>query len=87
MMIILQVSINKEIFNRDLNHDRNEAGLKKSKSFKTKKNNVYFKCYFSRGHIALSYKRRCEHRIRKTNILRALCMMQNNILNKQTTCQ
>ena len=26
---------------------------------------VVFKCYFSREHIALSYKKLCEHRIRK----------------------
>ena len=31
------------------------------------KNNimVIFKCYFSREHIALSYKEGCEHKIRK----------------------
>ena len=27
---------------------------------------VIFKCYFSREHIALSYKKWCEHRIGKT---------------------
>ena len=26
---------------------------------------VIFKCYFSRDHIVLSYKKWCEHRIRK----------------------
>ena len=26
---------------------------------------VIFKCYFSREHIALSYEKWCEHRIRK----------------------
>ena len=26
---------------------------------------VIFRCYFSREHIALSLKKRCEHRIRK----------------------
>ena len=36
---------------------------------------VIFKCYFSREHIALSLQKRCEHRIRKTNRLRALCIM------------
>ena len=36
-------------------------------------NNGYFKCYFSREHIALS------HKIRKTIRLKALCKMQNNI--------
>ena len=44
-------------------------------------NNSYFKCYFSREHIALSKNKkqqRCEHRIRKTNRLKALCMMQIN---------
>ena len=39
---------------------------------------VIFHCYFFRGHIALPL-RRCEHKIRKTNRLKALCMMQNNI--------
>ena len=38
-----------------------------------------FKCYFSRGHIALSPKKLCEHRTRKTNGLKALCMKQSNI--------
>ena len=47
---------------------------------------VIFKCYFSGELIALSLKKyiykkkqkkkRCEHRIRKTNRLKALCMMQ-----------
>ena len=48
---------------------------------------VILKCYFSREHIARSLKKRCEHRNRKTNRLKALCVMQNNILNKQTMCQ
>ena len=38
-----------------------------------------FQCYFSREHISLSLKRQCEHRIRKNNRLKAMCMMQNNI--------
>ena len=43
-------------------------------------------CYFSREHVALPLKKRCDHRIRQINRLKALCMMQNNILNKQTMC-
>ena len=42
-------------------------------------------CYFSREHIALTQKKngvRIESG--KTNGLNALCMMQNNISNKQT---
>ena len=39
---------------------------------------VIFKCYFSREHIALSLKKRCERRIRETNRLKALCMMENH---------
>ena len=30
---------------------------------------VIFKSYFSGEHIVLSFKKRCEHRIRKTNKL------------------
>ena len=40
---------------------------------------VILKCFFSREHIALSYKKWCEHKIRKTNRLKALCMIHNNI--------
>ena len=32
---------------------------------------VIFKCYFSREHIALSYKKRCEHRIRKNQQIKS----------------
>ena len=39
---------------------------------------VIFKCYFSREHIALSYEKLCEHRIRKTNRLKALRIMLNH---------
>ena len=38
---------------------------------------VIFKCYFSRAHSPF-FKKLCEHRIRKTNRLKALCMMQNH---------
>ena len=34
-------------------------------------NNGYFKCYFSREHIALSYKKLCEHRIRKNQQIKS----------------
>ena len=30
---------------------------------------VIFKCYFSREHIALSYKKWCEHRIMKNQLI------------------
>ena len=33
---------------------------------------VIFRCYFSREHIALSLKKRCEHKIKETNRLIAL---------------
>ena len=39
---------------------------------------VISKCYFSREHIALLYKKWCEHRIRKTNRLKPLRMMENH---------
>ena len=46
---------------------------------------VIFKCYFSGEHITLSIKKNkkqqqqwCEQRTRKTNRLKALCMMQIN---------
>ena len=42
-------------------------------------NNSYFRCYFSREHIALSfYKNGVNMELGKTNRLKALCMIQNN---------
>ena len=38
-----------------------------------------FKCCFTREYIDHAYKRRCEHKTWKTNILIALSMMQDNI--------
>ena len=32
---------------------------------------VTFKCYFSREHIALSYEKWCEHRIRKNQQIKS----------------
>ena len=32
---------------------------------------VIFKCYFSREHIALPYKKCCEHRIRKNQQIKS----------------
>ena len=42
---------------------------------------VVFKCYFSREHIDLTLKTKNDVNIElgKTNRLKALCMMQNNI--------
>ena len=51
---------------------------------------VIFKCYFSGEHIALSLKNNNNGEnieLGKTNRLKALCMMQINIWNKQTMCQ
>ena len=47
---------------------------------------VILKRYSSREHTANSEKR-CYYKIRKTNRLKALCMMQNKIWNKQAMCQ
>ena len=33
---------------------------------------VIFKCYFSKEHIALSYKKWCEHRIRKNEQIKSI---------------
>ena len=52
---------------------------------------VIFKCYFSGEHIALSLRKNNNNGVNidlgKTNRLKALCMMQINIWNKQTMCQ
>ena len=42
-------------------------------------NNGYFKRNFSREHIAISLKKQCEHKTRKTNTISALRIMQSNI--------
>ena len=39
---------------------------------------VISKCYFSREHIALSLKNGVNMELGKTNILKALCMVQNH---------
>ena len=39
---------------------------------------VIFKCYFSRKHIALSYKKWCGHRIRKNQQIKSTAMMENH---------
>ena len=39
---------------------------------------VIFKCYFSREHIALSYKNGLNIDLAKTNRLKALCMMKDH---------
>ena len=38
---------------------------------------VIFKHYFSREHMSFSLKKLCEHKIQKTNWLRAPYMIQN----------
>ena len=48
---------------------------------------VIFKCYFSREHIGLSYKKSVDIELGKTSRLKALCMMENHTLNKQAMCQ
>ena len=43
-----------------------------------------YKCYFSTEHITLLFEKNwCEHKIRKINRLKELCMMQDNICNEQ----
>ena len=44
---------------------------------------VIFKCYFSREHI----ENGVDIELGKTDRLKALCMMENHTLNKQTMCQ
>ena len=36
---------------------------------------VIYMCYFSIEHMALSPKKQCEHRISRTNRIKALCVM------------
>ena len=48
---------------------------------------VISKCYFSREHIALSHKNGVNIELGKTNRLKAMRMMKNHTLNKQTMCQ
>ena len=48
---------------------------------------VIFMCYFSREHIALSYKNGVNIELGKANRLKALRMMENHTLNKQAMCQ
>ena len=45
---------------------------------------VIFKCYFSREHIALSYIKWCEHRIRKNQQIKGTAFDGKSYLNKQT---
>ena len=45
---------------------------------------VICKCYFSREHIALSYKKWCEHGFRKNKQIKTLSMMENHTWNKKT---
>ena len=43
---------------------------------------VILKCYFSREHIALSYKKWCEHRIRKNERIKSTAHDENHTWNK-----
>ena len=45
---------------------------------------VILKCYFSKEHIALSYKNGVNIQLGKTSGLKALRMMENHTWNKQT---
>ena len=41
---------------------------------------VIFKCYFSREHIALSYKKWCEHRIRENEQIKSTARDEKSYL-------
>ena len=41
---------------------------------------VIFRCYFSREHIALSYKKWCEHRIRKKQQIKSIARDRKSYL-------
>ena len=48
---------------------------------------VISKCYFSREHIAISYKNGVNIELGKTNRLKSLRMMEDHTWHKETMCQ
>ena len=49
-------------------------------------NNGYFKCYFSREHIALSHKQLCVHRNRKNQQIKSTAHDGKSYLKKNKLC-